>query len=509
MVMAGVEAPWHGTDLALRILERLPSHDAELWLIGITQPSVRDSIDRDARSLGIRDQVRMFPWMDERRAAELINAADIGLGPLALERKRLREASPLKTRMYLSLGVPILINYRDPGIDTSQAFVAHLDSLDPSELASAAAALLGRQDLRGSARRYAREGLGWSVATRGFERFIAQVGGTPADHGKATSVIHSGWDRVHAYGALARRAVRMLTGTSYWHVDQRLGRAFRPGELAGYFNDLTKKVGWDGPVDDEGLPLTPFGGAPVPFPTTRLQKALGHWDRALLKEGDVSRELDLFMQIAEWALSAQDSEGGWPVWPLIGSSAATPYSALVQGQAISVLARAADHSGRSDLLDGARRALSLALTPVAAGGVRREGDEGPILEEFPHDPPLTVLNGWVFGLFGLHDLSLIESDARLDETLERTVPRLASRLPRFDAGYWSRYVEEGTIASPFYQRLHIAHMAALMHTFPSEEPAFARFHDRLVDQMSSPWSHGRAVGVKIIEKLRSPPEVAR
>ena len=72
-------------------------------------------IDRDAKSLGIRDRVRMFPWMDERRAAELINAADIGLGPLALERKRLREASPLKTRMYLSLGVPILINYRDPG----------------------------------------------------------------------------------------------------------------------------------------------------------------------------------------------------------------------------------------------------------------------------------------------------------------------------------------------------------------------------------------------------------
>ena len=51
MVMAGVEAPWHGTDLALRILERLPLPDAELWLIGITQPSVRNSIDRDAKSV--------------------------------------------------------------------------------------------------------------------------------------------------------------------------------------------------------------------------------------------------------------------------------------------------------------------------------------------------------------------------------------------------------------------------------------------------------------------------
>ena len=136
-------------------------------------------------------------------------------------------------------------------------------------------------------------------------------------------------------------------------------------------------------MDEEGLPLTPFGGAPVPFPTTRLTKVLGHWDRALLKEGDVSRELDLFMQIAEWALSAQDSEGGWPVWPLIGSSAATPYSAMVQGQAISVLARAAMTRTERDPPDGARRALTLALTPVAAGGVRREGDEGPILGRVP------------------------------------------------------------------------------------------------------------------------------
>ena len=181
--------------------------------------------------------------MDERRAAELINAADIGLGPLALERKRLREASPLKTRMRTpASGFRSSSTIEIRGIDTSQAFVAHLDSSDPTELASAADLLLGRQDLREPARRYAREGLGWSVATHDLERFIAQVGGTPADHGKPTSVIHPGWDRVQAYGALARRAVRMLTGTSYWHVDQRLGRAFRPGELAGYFNDLTKKV---------------------------------------------------------------------------------------------------------------------------------------------------------------------------------------------------------------------------------------------------------------------------
>lgn len=34
----------------------------------------------------------------------------------------------------------------------------------------------------------------------------------------------------------------MLTGKSVLHVNQGLGKFFRPDELAGYYNDLTEKV---------------------------------------------------------------------------------------------------------------------------------------------------------------------------------------------------------------------------------------------------------------------------
>lgn len=42
------------------------------------------------------------------------------------------------------------------------------------------------------------------------------------------------------------RWAKVLAGRSYYHQPQRLGKAFRPREVAGYFNDLTAKTRWPG-----------------------------------------------------------------------------------------------------------------------------------------------------------------------------------------------------------------------------------------------------------------------
>lgn len=56
---------------------------------------------------------------------------------------------------------------------------------------------------------------------------------------------------------------------------QGLGKAFRPGELAGYFNDLTCKTLWNGQIDVEGVPVNILDdGRRVYFATTIAQKAL-------------------------------------------------------------------------------------------------------------------------------------------------------------------------------------------------------------------------------------------
>jgi heparosan-N-sulfate-glucuronate 5-epimerase len=302
----------------------------------------------------------------------------------------------------------------------------------------------------------------------------------------------------------------MLRGHSYWHVDQGMGRAFVPGQLSGYFNDLTAKTQWEGPSDEDGLPLTVFGRKVIPFPTTRLQKALGHWDLAMLQHANRESHLNEFVHIADWAYSSQDQRGGWSVWPLLGVQSCSEYSAMTQGEAVSVLVRAARHTGDARFFEGARLATSLLVSPVSDGGVSRQGRLGLIFEELPHEPPSTVLNGWIFALFGLYDFLLSDRDATIEELLDHSVTQLVSVLPSFDTGYWSHYVQGAAIASPFYHRLHIAQFAAMEAVFPDHAKDLGKFRRNLELQARSKICTARAITKKLMEKIVSPdPIVAR
>ena len=171
------------------------------------------------------------------------------------------------------------------------------------------------------------------------------------------------------YVRLLKHWAGMLFGKSYWHAQQGLGRQFIPGQLLGYYNDLTGKTNWAGPVDENGLPLNELiSGTYIHFPTTLLQKALGHWDRWLESKQADDDERAAFLKIAEWALRSQDASGGWAIWPVLGLSYASPYSAMTQGEAVSVLVRAATLTQDVSYSEAARRAIGLMLTTVERGG---------------------------------------------------------------------------------------------------------------------------------------------
>lgn len=42
---------------------------------------------------------------------------NIGIGTLALHRKGMKEASPLKVREYLAYGLPVILGYKDTDVD--------------------------------------------------------------------------------------------------------------------------------------------------------------------------------------------------------------------------------------------------------------------------------------------------------------------------------------------------------------------------------------------------------
>jgi len=65
------------------------------------------------RADGEHENVR---WHGELKRAELLEVlarAQVGVGPLALHRKGMEEASPLKVREYLAVGLPIMVGYVD------------------------------------------------------------------------------------------------------------------------------------------------------------------------------------------------------------------------------------------------------------------------------------------------------------------------------------------------------------------------------------------------------------
>ena len=245
----------------------------------------------------------------------------------------------------------------------------------------------------------------------------------------------------------------------------------------------------------------------VHHPTVVLQFGLGHWDRSLVPGPAAGEHRRQFLNVADWAAASMDESGGWSVFPQLGIKTESPYSAMTQGLAISVLVRAWAATGSRAYLDQARMAARLMVEPIETGGTSRVGPAGIVLEEGPLVPPNTVLNGWLFGLFGLHDLLLVRdsADPDLESALADTVAALVRGLSAFDAGWWSRYDTAGHLASPFYHRLHIAQLAALERTFPTAAEPVSAVRIRWQRSLKSPIQRTRAIVRKAAQQLSDPP----
>ena len=293
---------------------------------------------------------------------------------------------------------------------------------------------------------------------------------------------------------------RMLSGKSYFHIPQTLGKAFQPNVLTGYFNDLTGKTKWKGLLDHEGIPINQFGnGSTSYFPTTITQKGLGHYDQYILT-GDC-KEFDEFIKICNWLIKIQDKEGGWKLelMNLISSN----YSAMTQGEAVSALVRAWKHTGGDQYIKATTKAYILMTKPVENGGTAYYRSDDIYLEETPLSEKNTILNGWIFALFGVYDFCLATGNTF--NIFYQSFNTLKRNLFMFDSGYWSFYDEERTLASPFYHDLHISQLEALLLVTG----------DETINHYINKWKSYRrnlikryyAFGLKAYQKLRCPARI--
>lgn len=306
--------------------------------------------------------------------------------------------------------------------------------------------------------------------------------------------------------ASVRTLWQQTFATGYYASAQPLGSQFRPSELAGYFNDLRPRAAWPGARDASGLPAPapddPGSGAPV---TAMLQFGLGHWD-LWLEAGrpDDHPSLRAVLAVADRVTGLQDARGRWVALPRGAPSypGCGLYSALTQGEGVSLLARAWSARGSEAHRDAMRRAADALVLPVEAGGVARSTPEGLVLEEVVLPARTAILNGWIFALYGLHDLRLADPGHPASARVEEAVGSLARALPGFDRGYWSNYDLAGAIAKPNYHLLHIAQLRALERTFPRHAAAFAAMRARFEAYARRPDRRVRAVATKAWQVAR-------
>ena len=218
-----------------------------------------------------------------------------------------------------------------------------------------------------------------------------------------------------------------------------------------------------------------------------------------------------FLAAADWLVGnlEQNPAGLWVWnhhfdWEYRTPLRAPWYSALAQGQGISLLVRAHQETGNPAYLEAAQRAFATFLKTTDEGGVTCVDDRGYTwFEEAIVDPPTHILNGFIWAAWGVYDYHLHTGDQDAARLFAEAVRTLKDNLHRFDVGFWSLYEQSGTrmkmLASPFYHHLHIVQLQ-VMHRLTGD-PIFADYARRWEAYRQDPVKRTLALAYKAVFKL--------
>lgn len=116
LAFIGHPAPWHGIDKILKMAKAFP--DWSFHLIGVGEVA------------SALPNVTTHKFLSASEYLPILAQADVGIGTLALHRKKMSEASPLKVREYLGLGLPVIIGYEDTDFPGGAPFILQLPNTE-------------------------------------------------------------------------------------------------------------------------------------------------------------------------------------------------------------------------------------------------------------------------------------------------------------------------------------------------------------------------------------------
>ena len=319
-------------------------------------------------------------------------------------------------------------------------------------------------------------------------------------------------NRVH----YLRRILRAYLGTgntqlSFWHDKPSVNPNFIVGELGEYYMPFLEKADYAGIFDDKGVPMLDYHGriGRQYNPIAIAQWGLGNYNQ--FRRTKSPERQSRFLLASDWLCDhLERNANGVFVWnhhfdweyrtPL----RAPWYSALAQGQGISLLVRAFRETNNTIYLQTAEQAYACFEKNTDTGGVTFTDSNNDFwFEEYIVSPPTHILNGFIWAAWGLYDFFLATQKPKVQELFISAVKTLCENLKDYDLGFWSLYEQSGTflpmVASPFYHRLHVVQLR-VMHKLTGE-PIFASYADRWENYAHSRAKRVRALCYKSVFKL--------
>ena len=291
---------------------------------------------------------------------------------------------------------------------------------------------------------------------------------------------------------------KMLRGNSIFHVIQGKGKIYSKQKIMGYYNDLTCKVSPDTLLDDHGIPYNiTAANVTAYFPITIFQYGLGLYDLYLLEHD--RNKLTHCLKIADWSIARQRSDGSWDCMGALQNKVAKTQSSMCQSEGASLLLRAYMSTKNIKYYKAAEKAIKCMLLPIEDGGTTLYCRDDVVFEEYVTSTNLAVLNGWIFSIFGLYDLTLLNENKKYKKLLNDSLSTLIKYLPKYDRQFWSDYDICGTIASPFYHNLHVDLLSVLYDLFGNRE--FKIYADKWLNYSKSKSKKWRSMLIKLKQKL--------
>ncbi len=300
---------------------------------------------------------------------------------------------------------------------------------------------------------------------------------------------------------------------TFWHTGPEINQNFRPEQLGEYYMPFFGKAGYTGQFDEAGIPMLDYHGeVGLQYnPIAIAQYGLGNYN-LFCQTGD-DEHSKKYLSAANWLVEnlEQNPSGLWVWnhhfdWEYRELLKAPWYSALAQGQGMSLLVRAYQDTGEIKYLQAAQQAFEPFLLNIEEGGVSYQDENGfTWFEEYIVSPlaPTHILNGFIWASWGIYDIYLATGDSRAKDLFTAAINTLETNLNDFDIGYWSLYEQSGTllkmIASPFYHKLHIVQLNVLFMI--TGITVFQQYAAKWEEYQSSLFKRSLSLGYKAIFKI--------